>query len=113
MTESSLSTLEIGDPWNTPSVMAITPPLYRRKIDKEIMPPGSSELQRIITEMYEELEIEKRIKMCDYSNTNSEMIRKGNQYGTNSKALSGIPIRIECSCKPTVGKKKKTVSISE
>lgn len=61
MTESSLSVL--GDPWNSPSAMAITPPLLTKsKLTPDKLPVGSTEWQKIMIEMYTELEMERRIR---------------------------------------------------
>lgn len=103
-----MSTLEIEDPWNTPSVMAMTPPLTKLKINKNILPQGSSELQTIIAEMYEEMEVERRIKLFEYENVEPKRLKQS----PNGKVMSRIPTRIDSKIKQ-VGTKKKTVMINE
>lgn len=111
MTESSLSVLGPEDPWNTPSVMAMTPPLARPPIIKEIIPPGSSELQRIMAEMYEEMEMERKIRMLEHDSCNPEPIKV--IVGPIGKVLTRIPTRASSMQKHAGFKRKKTVFIND
>jgi len=61
MTESSLSMAEADreEPWNTPSVMGLSPLPPKPEVGPKL-PRGSNEFEKIMSEMIEEIEYEKR-----------------------------------------------------
>lgn len=97
MSESSLCLLE--DPWDSPSVMSITPPPVKRKLNEKI-PPGSTELQRVMVEMNEELEVERRIRMfqsfCEESETEKHNLRKDYVEGNKSYVVGNKSFHKTC-----------------
>lgn len=93
MTESSLSILE--DPWNTPSVMAITPPLLpKHHHTKDTLPSGSTEWQKIMNEMYAELEMEKRIRSFVESENIEDKVNAKNSMKHLPRAVSIKPLNV-------------------
>lgn len=83
--DSSLSVRE--EPWNTPSVMAITPPLLTHT-DKNALPPGSKEWKKIMEELYTEMETERRIKQI----VNSEFSDERQPFISTVKCNSLKPV---------------------
>ncbi|KAH3693801.1 hypothetical protein DPMN_081239 [Dreissena polymorpha] len=79
MADSSLSVIE--EPWNTPSVMGITPEPKHESENR--LPRGSDIFEKIMAEMLEEMELRRRGFSLNLSSLDGVEHRKGTSRTPN------------------------------